>query len=83
MKFTPALPAVTLVESCYAYMFYGCTNLSNVTMLATDIRAEGCLKDWLDGVAATGTFYKNSSVTDTSGYGIPSGWTVTGYNESE
>ena len=52
-------------------------------MLATDIRAEGCLKDWLDGVAATGTFYKNSSVTDTSGYGIPSGWTVTGYNESE
>ena len=39
--------------------------------------------DWLKDVATTGTFYKNPSVTDISGYGIPDGWTVTDYTESE
>ena len=79
----PVLPAPVLAEGCYSSMFQGCSNLSSVTMLATDVSAEMCLNSWLNNVAATGTFYKNPSVTDTSGYGIPSGWTVTDYTESE
>ena len=79
----PVLPAPVLAEGCYSSMFQGCSNLNSVTMLATDVSAEMCLDSWLNNVAATGTFYKNSSVTDTSGYGIPTGWTVTDYTESE
>ena len=79
----PVLPATALVESCYSYMFQGCSNLNSVTMLATDVPSIYCLYDWLKDVATTGTFYKNPSVTDTSGYGIPDGWTVTDYTESE
>lgn len=35
----PALPATTLSQSCYAYMFYGCSNLANVpsTLPATTL----------------------------------------------
>ena len=79
----PVLPATTLVESCYSYMFQGCSNLNSVTMLATDVPSIYCLYDWLKDVDTTGTFYKDTSVEDTSGYGIPSGWTVTDYTESE
>ena len=34
--------------------------------------------NWVDGVASTGTFVKNSAATwnVTGVYGIPSGWTV-------
>lgn len=45
----PELPATTLAEGCYQYMFWGCRNLSNVTMLATEISADDCLTDWLSG----------------------------------
>ena len=79
----PVLPATALVESCYSYMFQGCSNLNSVTMLATDVPSIYCLYDWLKDVDTTGTFYKNPSVTDASGYEIPTGWTVTDYTESE
>ena len=75
----PALPATTLVSSCYSQMFYGCTNLNRVICLATDISASNCTSSWLNGVAASGTFYKPSAMTSwtlNSPNGIPSGWTV-------
>jgi hypothetical protein len=75
----PALPATKLINSCYERMFAGCTNLKSVTCLATDIRETDCTFDWLDGVAATGTFTKAASMTDwptNSADGIPDGWTV-------
>ena len=87
----PTLPAETLVESCYSYMFQGCTNLNVVTCLATHIGASNCTDNWLDGVAATGTFYKASSMTydgtgtktDTNypnnANGIPGGWNYYNY----
>ena len=77
----PALPAVTLAQSCYEEMFEGCTNLSNITMLATDISATGCLYEWVNGVAASGKFYKATSMTSLpSGiHGIPENWEV--YNQ--
>lgn len=59
-------------------MFAGCTNLNYVKCLATDISADYCTINWLDGVAATGTFKKATGMEDwTTGVdGIPTGWTV-------
>lgn len=74
----PELPATTLTENCYDSMFYGCTNLNSITMLATNIYASGCLRDWVQNVAANGTFTKAAEMTtlETGYSGIPSGWTV-------
>ena len=73
----PVLPANTLVERCYNYMFSGCSNLNSVVCLATtNISLNTCI-NWLNGVAATGTFTKAPGATWGSGVsGIPSGWTV-------
>ena len=77
----PVLPATTLAAGCYQYMFQGCSNLNTVKCLATDISARDCTLDWLDGVAAKGTFVKEESVKGwTTGVsGIPDGWTVVGW----
>ena len=73
----PALPATTLAESCYFYMFRGCTNLSSVTCLATEgINQDKSTINWLDGVAASGTFTAATGAIWPEGVnGIPSGWT--------
>jgi len=81
----PDLPATTLAEKCYQTMFQGCTSLNSVTCLATNISASDCTTDWLDGVAATGTFTKAASMADwtiDSASGIPAGWTVNGGGSS-
>ena len=81
----PELPAATLDNWCYYRMFYGCTNLSSITMLATNIPENvGCLRDWVSGVASSGTFTKAASLVQgseagqipTGISGIPEGWTV-------
>lgn len=70
------LPATTLADYCYYFMFNGCTNLASVSCSATDISAKDCTTDWLQGVAATGTFTTPSTTDWTSGFnGIPEGWT--------
>ena len=77
----PVLPATTLAESCYQHMFRNCTSLNSITMLATDISAFHSLTNWVDGVAANGTFTKAASMTSLSAGsdGIPTGWTVQNY----
>ncbi len=74
----PKLPANTLADCCYQAMFNGCTNLKEITMLATDINATNCLSSWVYGVASTGTFVKNATMTslEIGTSGIPTGWTV-------
>jgi hypothetical protein len=74
----PALPAATLANDCYFQMFKSCTSLNSITMLATDITASFCLYEWVSGVAASGTFYKNSAATwnVTGTNGVPPGWNV-------
>ena len=59
-------------------MFYGCTNLSYVKALFTTTPSDDYTKDWLAGVAATGTFVKSAEATwDVVGpNGVPEGWTV-------
>lgn len=74
----PELPATTLATSCYSSMFQGCTSLNYIKCLATDISATKCLTYWVSGVASTGTFVKDATMTGwtTGTSGIPSGWTV-------
>ena len=74
----PALPATTLSQYCYFGMFNGCSNLNYIKCLATDISASNCLRNWVYGVAANGTFVKDPSMSSwpTGDSGIPSGWTV-------
>ena len=43
----PELPATTLASGCYQGMFQGCTQLSEVKMLATNVSAWNGLTDWL------------------------------------
>lgn len=78
LEVAPVLPAGTLsVSSCYVSMFRDCTSLSSITCLATNPDARFYTSNWVDGVAATGTFVKAAGVTWPSGIsGIPSGWSV-------
>ena len=79
LESAPELKAATLTEHCYESMFSGCGRLNNVKCLATNISATDCTKDWLNGVAANGTFTKKSSMTGWatgSTSGIPTGWNV-------
>ena len=73
----PELPATALAESCYHYMFYECTGLSEITCLAesTVIRAT---TNWLGEVAETGTFTKAAGADfwEDGASGIPTDWTV-------
>ena len=74
----PVLHITTTAQNCYYRMFYNCNALNYIKMMATDISASNCLYQWVSGVAASGTFVKNSSAqwTTTGVSGIPSGWTV-------
>ena len=74
----PDLPAEELEPYCYRWMFEDCTNLNYVKCLATDISAENCTEDWLNGVASSGTFVKAAGMKDwtTGTSGIPAGWQV-------
>ena len=74
----PELPATTLVQYCYQYMFSGCSNLNYIKAMFTTTPSATYTYNWVSGVAASGTFVKNSAatwdVTDT--YGVPTGWTI-------
>lgn len=74
----PELPATTLVTGCYDQMFWGCTNLNYVKAMFTTTPGTSYTPNWLSGVAATGTFVKNSAATwnVTGVNGIPTGWTI-------
>lgn len=74
----PELPAITLVNNCYNSMFKNCSSLNYVKAMFTTTPSTTYTRDWLSGVASSGTFVKNSAaqwnVTGTNG--VPSGWTV-------
>jgi len=55
----PTLPATTLQSYCYERMFDGCTSLSWIDLAATswgDTFLYHPFRDWVNGVAASGTF---------------------------
>ena len=78
---SPILPATTLAEGCYDGMFRNCTSLNEITCLATNISARDCTNSWVDGVASSGTFYKNPSMSSwTRGTsGVRANWTIIDY----
>ena len=62
------------------YMYYGCSSLNEVRINATKVTS---LTDWLNGVAASGTVYANSSLSlpTNSTSGVPSGWVRANIND--
>ena len=74
----PELPATELVSNCYDFMYKDCHNLRYVIGLFTTEPSEKTTKDWLSGVAASGTFVKSEKATwDVTGvHGIPEGWKI-------
>ena len=83
MTTAPELPALSLTiprydSGCYERMFEGCTNLNYIKAMFTTTPSTSYTNQWVSGVAANGTFVKNSAATwnVTGVNGIPSGWTV-------
>lgn len=74
----PELPATTLVQNCYYFMFQNCSNLNYIKAMFTTTPSSTYTYNWVSGVAATGTFIKNSAATwtTTGTNAVPSGWTV-------
>lgn len=68
----PELKATTLAASCYDNMFYGCTKLSTVTMLAPSdqiSKATYCCYNWLYNAGTDGTVKSRTlKVQDAAAY---------------
>ena len=74
----PVLHTQSLNVRAYYNMFNGCSSLTSITTYADNISNTDCLRNWLSGVAPTGTFHNLGSAVYPSGSsGIPSGWTET------
>ena len=66
----PELPATKLAGTCFEYMFYGCTKLSTVTMLASSDQISGktyCCNNWLSK-AGTSAASRTLKVKDAAAY---------------
>ena len=74
----PVLPATTLVSNCYNSMFRGCSNLNHIEAYFTTTPGDSYTSNWVNGVAASGTFVKSLAATwTTTGVnGIPASWVV-------
>ena len=74
----PELLAKELIRNCYQFMFKDCSKLRYVKALFTTSPSEETTKDWLSGVAASGTFVKSKNATwnVTGVHGIPKGWKI-------
>ena len=77
----PALPAKTLASNCYTCMFQNCSSLNTVRAAFTTTPGAANTNNWLSGVSASGTFYKNTAATwnVVNVHGVPSGWTIVKY----
>ena len=74
----PDLPATVLSQGCYTEMFYGCSSLNYIRALFTTQPSTTFTQSWVSGVAANGTFVKNSKATWNRNdvQGVPYGWTI-------
>ena len=62
----PELPATTLANGCYCSMFQGCTSLNYIKAMFTTAPNTSYMSNWVNGVASSGTFVKNSAAEWTS-----------------
>jgi hypothetical protein len=83
LKVGPLLPVETLVQGCYAYLFYHSYQINNIRCLATNISASNCLQEWVNGAPSSGTFYKNPNMSSwgRGASAVPNNWTLTDYTE--
>ena len=75
----PELPATTLATYCYSYMFQDCASLNYIKAMFTTTPSTSYMSNWVNGVASSGTFVKNSAATWTSECGVstyPCKWAV-------
>ena len=74
----PELPATELESNCYSYMFINCRSLNYIKAMFTTTPVTDYTRDWVDGVASTGTFVKNATArwNVTGVNGIPSDWVI-------
>ena len=73
----PALPATTLANNCYYQMFIDCRSLNSIEVAFTDwIGVTNPTDNWLNNVAASGTFICPAALPDERGANrIPTDWT--------
>ena len=59
-------------------MFSGCTSLNYIKAMFTTTPSNTYTQNWVSGVAASGTFVKNSAATwTTTGINaVPTNWTI-------
>jgi hypothetical protein len=73
----PALPAITLANSCYYYMFRDCNKLNNINVNFSAWNPTNATSNWVKVVASSGTFTCPTALPETYGTSyIPSGWTI-------
>lgn len=74
----PTLEAGELVNECYVEMFYDCSSLNYMEALFLTEPINLYTRDWLSGVAASGTFIKNAEAEwDKRGdNAVPDGWEI-------
>jgi len=58
------------------YMFKSCPSLNSIKLAYTGSFSSTYFGDWINGVAASGDFYYNSSDTTRGSSAIPSNWTI-------
>ena len=72
----PRLPATTLADNCYSYMFDSCSNLASIDVRFTSWDPTNATYEWLRSVGDSGTFTCPAKLPDTRGTSnIPEGWT--------
>jgi hypothetical protein len=84
MTTAPLLPYTGKIgKNAYRQMFYGAKKLNYVKALHTSYNSGGMFQ-WMQNVAATGTFVKNINATwtDSGVGGVPTGWTLIYYDPS-
>mgnify|MGYP007037161597 CR=1 FL=1 len=82
----PELPATTLANYCYNYMFSGCTSLKNIKAMFTTEPSSNYTYKWMPTSSGTRTFTGNVNATwianllngslSRSATTVPSGWTI-------
>ena len=79
LETAPVLPALTLNNQCYQGMFDSCSSLNYIKAMFTTAPSTTYTRNWVSGVASSGTFVKNSAATWSVNCGtsaVPCNWNV-------
>lgn len=73
----PDLPAATVGNYGYSYMFNGCTNLRYMKVLATSVSSTNAIKNMMNnggGISSEGDFVVRTNAPSALKSAVPSGW---------